>query len=158
MGKCNTSKNGVENFLIKQNTANGFTAPFLIRAYYTGGFNIDTGIITSLTFSKGKEGSWVDGVPTEVDVSLTIKDLYSNLSMPVDTGLPNNTAMMDYIGNAVGNNIMNADYLLRLQTYKDIIKNKIMPGHIMSGLQLRLENAITNYHMAFEGVFGASRR
>ena len=45
------------------------------------------GIVTSLQLSKGKERAWtLDGLPTEVDVTMEIKDLYS---MFVTTSIDN---------------------------------------------------------------------
>lgn len=89
---------------------NGYIAPFLIRAFYKGFLNIDTGIITGLDITKGGEGRWTQrGLPTSVDVSITIKDLYNIMSMTsnddIRGGLLNNIALMDYIANSCGINI-----------------------------------------------------
>lgn len=67
----------------RQNTTNTFTSPFLIRCHIPGIFNVDLGIIESMTINKGGDGSaWnVEGLPTQVDVTLNIKDLYSSLSI-----------------------------------------------------------------------------
>ena len=54
---------------------NGYYSPFLVRAYYKGLFNVDMGIVTDMSITKGKEAAWsIDGLPTEIDVSITIKD------------------------------------------------------------------------------------
>lgn len=85
---------------------NSYIAPFLVRAYYKGFFNVDMGIITSLSSEKGKEGAWnASGLPTEINVSMSIKDLYSSLaitsqSTPID--FVQNTALMDYLCNLAG--------------------------------------------------------
>ena len=64
------------------------------------------GIITDLSLSKGKEGSWtVDGLPTEVDVDLTIKDLYNVMAMtPQDQSYEfmANTTFLNYMANSCG--------------------------------------------------------
>ena len=91
---------------------NGFMNPFLVRAVYKGVFNIDMGIITNMSITKGAECQWTpEGIPTSINVSLTIKDLYSALSI-TKTGSTdwkydtlNNTALMDYIANLCGINI-----------------------------------------------------
>lgn len=63
---------------------NVYVSPFLIRAYYKSMFNIDMGIVTSCSITKGNQGSWTqDGLPTEVTVNLTIKDLYDVMSLAV---------------------------------------------------------------------------
>ena len=96
---------------------NSYTTPFLIKAFYKGMFNIDMGIITEMTFNRGKEGSWTkDGLPTVVDVSFTIQDLYSSMgitsvgSMFKGTTLQN-VSEMDYVANLCGININEPDSL-----------------------------------------------
>lgn len=96
---------------IKDNP-NGYMNPFLIRAVYKGVFNIDMGIITDMSITKGAECQWTpEGIPTSITVSLTIKDLYSALSITKTDSTDwkydtlNNTALMDYIANLCGINI-----------------------------------------------------
>lgn len=94
---------------------NSYTTPFIVKAFYKGMFNIDMGIITEMTFTKGKEGSWTkDGLPTVVDVSFTIQDLYSTMSMTSTESMfkgktLQNVAEMDYIANLCGININEPD-------------------------------------------------
>jgi hypothetical protein len=100
---------------------NVYNNPFLVKAYCKGMFNIDMGIITSLSVTKGAESQWNDdGLPTQIDVTLQIEDLYSALAMsgfePVGifhplrasnqlTRIVNNTAYMDFLANMAGLNI-----------------------------------------------------
>lgn len=92
-----------------------YYSPFLIRAYYKGIFNVDMGIITDMSFSRGSDGEWTDdGLPTTVEVSLDIKDLYSNMFMSKqtlkkDTTILSNISELDYIGNMCGININEPD-------------------------------------------------
>ena len=91
---------------------NGYMSPFLVRATYKGLFCIDTGIITDMSITKGAEGMWTpDGIPTQAEINLTIKDLYQVMSV-TDTELTditystlNNTALMDFIACSCGINI-----------------------------------------------------
>ena len=80
-------------------------------------FNIDMGIITDMTFTKGKEGGWTkDCLPTVVDVSLLYK-IYIQLFLltPAGSLLKSNTmqniAEMDYLANTCGVNINEPDVL-----------------------------------------------
>lgn len=90
---------------------NGYSSPFLVRAVYKGAFNVDTGIVTNMSVTKGSESGWTkEGIPTSIEVNLTIKDLYDALSITsmMDAGkydTMNNTALMDYIANICGINI-----------------------------------------------------
>lgn len=91
---------------------NGYTAPFIVRAMYKSFFNVDMGIITSMSIDRGGNCMWtVDGLPTSVEVSLTIKDLYETMSITKTSSTEwrydtmSNTAQMDYIANLCGINM-----------------------------------------------------
>lgn len=94
---------------------NAYGAPFLVKAFSKGMFNIDMGIISSMSVNKGATCCWNDdGLPTQIDITLEIKDLYSKLAMstldvlhPIQSlsGIVNNTAYMDFLANMAGLNI-----------------------------------------------------
>ena len=105
---------------------NGYESPYLVRATSPGFFHIDMGLITSMSVSKGEEGQWNDdGLPTVLDVSIEIEDLYNSiLSMtgykstsqllsvinPVNVitdplKFISNTAYVDFLANTCGVNI-----------------------------------------------------
>jgi hypothetical protein len=92
--------------LPRQTTPNTFNAPFLIRGYAQGWFSIDMGMVESITIEKGPEQSWtVDGLPTEVKITLNIKELYSNLMMSPSTKPSlffSNQGLIDYLGVTCG--------------------------------------------------------
>lgn len=101
-------------------SANGYSAPFLVRAYYKGIFNCDMGIITGMDISKGQEGAWsVDGLPTQVDVNITLKDLYGAFSISNDENWKffTNTALIDYLCNTCGVNINKMETARLLEAY-----------------------------------------
>lgn len=67
--------------LPRQTTANSFTNPFLVKVSSKGWFNCEMGIIDNISIEKAT-GSWtVDGLPSEVKVQVSVKDLYSTLSI-----------------------------------------------------------------------------
>lgn len=91
---------------------NGYTAPFIVRAMYKSFFNVDMGIITSMSVDRGGNCMWtVDGLPTSVEVTMTIKDLYEVMSITKTSSTEwrydtmSNTAQMDYIANLCGINM-----------------------------------------------------
>ena len=93
---------------------NAYQTPFLLKAYCKGMFNIDMGVVTDLSVTRGAEAQWNDdGLPTQMDISISIEDLYSALFMSNPQGNPltnnfdivANTAMLDYLSNLVGLNI-----------------------------------------------------
>lgn len=122
-------------------SGNGYHSPFLVRAFYKGLFNIDMGIITDMSITKGKEAAWsIDGLPTEIDVSMTIKDLYNMLSI-VDGSEPKNfvtnNILMDYIANTCGININQMDIQRSLEIYWILTRNKVtdLPNKVARKIQ-----------------------
>lgn len=96
---------------IKDNP-NSYSNPFLVRAIYKGLFNVDMGIITGMSVTKGAECQWTtEGIPTSITVNIDIKDLYSWMTITATKNSDwsydtlNNTALMDYIANLCGANI-----------------------------------------------------
>lgn len=109
--------------------ANGYKAPFLVRGYYKGFFNVDMGIITHMNINKGDKGKWtLNGLPTEVDISFGLKDLYQILTLTTDKKIKNilhNTAMMDYLANMCGININKPDIVRSIDMYFNQITNSV---------------------------------
>ena len=102
----------------KDNDPNAYTSPFLVKAYCKGMFNIDMGLITDLTVTRGAECQWNDdGLPTQIDISITIEDLYSSLFMTDESdsnlAIVKNTSMMDFLANLAGLNIAETEILRR---------------------------------------------
>lgn len=103
-----------------------FVSPYLVRCAYKGMFNVDMGIITSMNITKGAECAWNHrGMPTSVNVSFTIKELYDIFALANNEAgnykLADNSAMMDYIGNLCGININEPD-LTRTITYHGLMQ------------------------------------
>ncbi len=136
--------------LPKGEYANGYTSPFLVKAFYKGMFNIDMGIITDMSISKGKEGSWTkDGLPTVVEVRMTIQDLYSQLSMtPAGSLLKSNTlcniSEMDYLANLCGVNINEPD-LVRMMEMFAILNVENVFSDILPNIGNGLSQLVNNW-------------
>ncbi len=122
---------------------NGYMSPFLVKAFSKGMFNIDMGIISSLSVTKGAECQWNDdGLPTQIDISIDITDLYSSLAMSgfESTGMllgnpfkaskqimkiVNNTAYMDFLANLAGLNVGTMAVGRRIKMYKYLTQSAI---------------------------------
>ena len=131
------------------NTANGYYSPFLVRAFYKGAFNVDMGIITELSIRKGKEAAWnIDGLPTEIDIDITIKDLYNMLSIVSATEPKNfvtNNLLMDYVANTCGVNINQMDIQRSLEIYYVLATENVirLPNRVLKQIQ----DGVDNYSM-----------
>lgn len=116
-----------------QATANSYNSPFLVRAYYKSIFHVQMGLITSMNIRKGDKGKWtINGLPTEVDIQFSIKDLYDYLTLSIlnDPGahilgnmidMYKNSAMTDYLAVLAGININKPDILRTIELYKTSI-------------------------------------
>ena len=128
--------------------ANGYSSPFLVRAFYKGIFNVDMGIITNLSVTKGKEMSWSDnGVPTEMDISLSIKDLYTSMFISNNENIGqmiNNTALMDYLSNLVGLNLSKPEITRQLEVYAMLVGAKVtqFPNRVWTGFEQNISNML----------------
>lgn len=79
-------------------TANTYTSPCLVQCFSQGWFNCGFGIVDS--FSLDKQDWNAMGLPNEIKVSLNVKDLYSQLSLPKSNnalGFMQNTGMFEYL-------------------------------------------------------------
>lgn len=110
--------------LPRQSEGQTYFSPFLVRAFYKGLFNVDMGIITDLSVTKGAEGEWtIDGLPTVAEVSFDIKDLYEGFFMSKQTvakdytGILSNISELDYIANSCGVNINEPDVRRTVEMY-----------------------------------------
>ena len=138
-----------------QDNPNGFYSPFIVRAIYKGFFNVDMGIISSMSVSKGDTGLWnADGIPCSIDVNLTITDLYENISMTGTTATNwaydtlDNTCFMDYIANLCGINIYLPEVArtLRMWLVNNVTNRAadMINVGLWGNIQNSIANAITN--------------
>ena len=104
------------------------------------------GIITSLSITRGREKAWtLDGLPTEVDVSMELKDLYKMLSITSYTSagsFVNNIGLMDYIANMCGININEPDFTRSVEIYCMLKGYKLT--HIATDIWHTVEQDIVN--------------
>lgn len=139
--------------------SNGYCTPFLCKAYCKGMFNIDMGLITSMSVNRGATAQWNnDGLPTQIDIEITIEDLYSNLFMTNHNHVINafanaisvatNTSMMDFLANLAGLNIADTDIGRRIEMFKVITMQDFtnLPSRIWNKFDNKINNFIANIY------------
>ena len=118
-----------------------------------GMFNIDMGIITALSSEKGGEGLWsLDGLPTQLTVNLTVKDLYKSLYLTPIEGLKfkdagrliANDGQMDYMMNMAAVDMSDPIANKKLALYASLVGGQITgwPGDIANSIRNDLTNAL----------------
>lgn len=109
-----------------------YKRPFLIRAFSKGYFNVEMGMIESISWKRFGDGDMIseDGVPTQIDVTIDFQDLYQQLAISkfeaeggnfgnieaMDVFF-NNTGLMDMIGQLSGVNMNKINLNERLSLY-----------------------------------------
>lgn len=137
---------------VKENP-NGYVNPFLVRAIYKGFFNIDMGIITDMSVTKGAECQWTpEGIPTSITVNIGIKDLYNAMTLTGTDATDwsydtlNNTALMDYIATLCGINIYKPEIGRMIDMwYVNNFSNRVsdfFQTNIWQGVQQKVQNLI----------------
>ena len=114
----------------KQATANTYSSPFLVKAFMDGVCNINLGMITDMQINKSvSEQSWtVDGMPNEIDVSFTIADLYSDLSMSPQQNpilFLQNTSLIEYLANTCGMSLVYPQIGTKINLAMNLIKDRM---------------------------------
>ena len=137
--------------LPRQSSENSFNSPFLIRGYAQGWFAIDMGMVDNITIEKGPEQSWtVDGLPTEVKITLNIKELYGNLMMSPSTKPSyffSNQGLIDYLGVACGVDMTIPNIYFNWRLAKALITGKFkdIPNNTYYHLSETVRNALQKY-------------
>jgi hypothetical protein len=128
--------------------AHGYLNPFIIRAYCRSLFNCNLGIIDSLSFTKAPNNEWtVDGLPTEIEVSFSIKDLYTVLTLyggDRESVFFSNTSLIDFIGNMCGVNTYKKDLTRSIESYIAFKTNNLTRAlpTLWNGLQENVRNKL----------------
>ncbi|WP_368880390.1 hypothetical protein [Proteus mirabilis] len=69
----------------KQDGVSGYNSPFLLQLDAPGFFSCPMGVVTSFSFRKGGDEMLFNnrGLPLIIEGSMSVQDLYSNLSLPL---------------------------------------------------------------------------
>jgi hypothetical protein len=109
--------------------ANAFTSPSLIKAFSPGWFSCDLGIIDSISIEKGSNNSWAtNGLPNEISVSLSVRDLYSSLALPEDYSVTEffaNDNLINFLMVTCGVDISNQAFLTKYEVMANMFANTI---------------------------------
>ena len=137
----------------KQLSDNMYTYPFLVRCAQTGHFNVDLGIISSLTITRGgnDDTSWsIETLATEWDVTMEITPLVDEL-MISSTSHPvlmcKNEMLLDYLANFCGFDVYANNLGTKFDLMMAFIKNKFtgIPATIENKISDTLYNKLNNY-------------
>lgn len=113
-------------------SANSYEAPPLVKVFYDGVYSCSLGIIESLRITRDSADWTADGLPTSAVVDMTVKDLYSDLSVnsaAEDTELfLHNSSLIEFLFTQCGMSMIsyNANYkaMMRWNTDRQLADSK----------------------------------
>jgi hypothetical protein len=133
----------------RQNTPNSFTSPFLVKAFARGMFNCEMGIVDSVSIDKGGSGdAWsVNGLPTEVKISITIRDLYANMSMTSERDVMmffQNQSLMEFLGTTCGIDLVKPELKLKIDLIRNLAFNYFteLPRTVYENIATTIRNNV----------------
>ena len=134
---------------------NSFHSPFIVKAFIEGAWSCNLGLAQSITVTKVGESRSIDGLPMEVDVSLSIADLYSDLSMNSSSDIVDfihNTSLVDYLATNCGMSLAQPNYGKKLELIGATLKN--IPGNIPSVGNQFSEQILNGFDRTFKSLIG----
>lgn len=114
--------------LPRQITSNAYGHPFLVRVSSKGWFNSEMGIVDSIQFERVQGSYSVDGLPTEIRVNLSVRDLYSALSTTPTTDPGKflaNSSLINWLAVISGLDITKAAFAEKWQLVTMIVTGKL---------------------------------
>ncbi|MGL6132413.1 MAG: hypothetical protein ACRCZ9_12445 [Fusobacteriaceae bacterium] len=96
-------------------SVNSYTSPYILNVLVKGSVNCQMGIVQSIAISKNQETISLEGLPTDVDIVLNIKDLTSAFSLPntISTkGLLESPGLLSYLSTMCGINVDNVEGIM----------------------------------------------
>jgi hypothetical protein len=136
----------------RQLGSNGYINPFLVRGFCKGWFQTSMGMVDGITIKRASQDGWnKDGLPTEVDVNLSIRDLYQNLTLSRDGDYStyNNIEYMDMISTWCGVNLNVSEIARKFRIYQMITTNKVT--NLIPNMVSDLNQSITDKVRSFIG-------
>lgn len=135
----------------RQNSKQGYSGPPIIKMYSKGWFNCDLGMVESIDIKKaGASGNeWsIDKLPTQIDVSLNIKDLYPTIMLTAARGtgvlFNNNTGLVDYLNVMTGIDMHGINWLNNIKTMLYMRGGGIVeiPQKVIDSIAFKISNQV----------------
>lgn len=132
-----------------------YGSPFLIRAFSKGYFNVEMGIIESLSYKRFGDGDAIsaNGIPTQMDVTVEFKDMYHMLAMtPYNKGnmslFFNNAGLIELIGTLSGINMnrLGLGERLSLYVYTKVESVRTLGSNFMQHVRDRVRGVADKFY------------
>ena len=134
--------------------ANSYASPPLIKVYKPGDWTVNMGLIENITISKDEVSeSWnMDGLCTEVTITVQIKDLYSDLSVATEDPslFAVNSSLVEFLATMCGLDLATPQLKKKAKMMMNHAKNyaKDLPA-TMGG---NMVQSVDNFMQSFTGL------
>ena len=131
-------------FLPIQMSANTFKSPYLLKCFSPGWFNASLAIGDSMSITKGGDGGWAaNGLPNEVKVDVSIKDLYSQMYLPHKVSdFIENSGMIEFLMVNCAVDITNQDLFLGSKIWISLLAGSVSDK--VTAAPFQVKNALLN--------------
>lgn len=113
-----------------QQTANVISSPYLFKCFSPGWFTSSMCMVDSMSLEKASDGVWNKaGLPNDITVSISVKDLYSSLSLPKSDSVGQfmaNTGMLEFLMTTAGVDISHQDIKTKWDVWINLFKNNML--------------------------------
>ena len=138
----------------RQQSANSFNSPFLLKAYVNNTFTCNLGIASSISIQKVADSFSTSGLPSEVDVTIQINDLYSDLMMTPSSSpkmFVENTSLVEYLATACGLDLTSPNLTLKWKTILETYTNSLLDvgTNISAGINTAAFNLLNKVNKSF---------
>lgn len=136
--------------LPREKTANSYGSPFLVKATMDGSFTCNLGIVRSIGIQKMSETYNIDGLPMEVDVTLDIDDLYSDLTITPQTSptmFVNNSSLVEFLAVNCGLSLTAPNIHKKTQMVINVLTNAIteIPDTAANMVKTKISDKISQF-------------
>jgi hypothetical protein len=91
-----------------------YISPYILKMYSRGASNVQMGIVESASVTRPQNARSINGLPTELEMSITITDLYQAMPIPYENNMSDyssNIFFMQYMSSLTGYNFANESTL-----------------------------------------------
>ena len=136
--------------LPRQDTSNSYSSPFLVKFYVEGVCTCNLGLVTNISINKIGDSVSADGLYNEVDVSLEITDLYSDLTMnnsDAPMAFINNSSLIEYLATNCGMSLTKPNYEKKYSAMFNNFKSKFtdIPTSVKTAVDQSVFDLISSF-------------
>lgn len=129
----------------RMQSSNSYSSPFLLKLYVEGLTSINLGICQDISIQKVADSLSVDGLPMEVDVTLNIIDLYSDLCMVPESSpiqFVNNSSLIEFLATNCGMSLTKPNYKAKFDLVVNAVVSKFtnIPATINAEIEQRIHS------------------